>query len=156
MWARSISVLGLAPGACALPPPHPVRSAGGTGARLSVCSSATLVRAGVVAERVELLLEALEVAEVAVDRREPDVRDLIERAQPRQHALADIARRDLGHPELGDLALDLERQRADLVARHRALGDRGDCRPCSILARSNGSRRPSFLITSGIDSSIRS
>jgi hypothetical protein len=29
-------------------------------------------------------------------------------------------------------------------------------RPCSIFARSNGSRRPSFLITSGIDSSIRS
>src|SRR5690349_14561487 len=70
-----------------------------------------LVAAGVLAaQRVDFLREALDVAEVAIDRRESHVRDLIDRAQLRQHLLADLARRNLTEPELADLPLDLERQ----------------------------------------------
>src|SRR5574338_357751 len=84
------------------------------------------MRPGVLAaQRIELLREPVEVAEVAVDRREADVGHLIERAQLWQHALADLARRDLRQAELADLALDLERQRRHLIARHRPLRDRG-------------------------------
>jgi len=42
--------------------------------------------------------DIVEVAEITIDRREPHVRDLIERAQLRQHPLADEPRCDLRHP----------------------------------------------------------
>jgi len=63
-----------------------------------------VVPAGVLAaDRGELLLEALEIREVAIDRREPHVGDLVERLELGQHALADIARLDLRQAELADL-----------------------------------------------------
>src|SRR5687767_3512271 len=85
-----------------------------------------IVTAGVfAAESVELFFEVLEVAEVAIDGCEADVRDLIDSAQLGEHALADQARCDFADALLADLALDFESERGDLVARDRALRDRG-------------------------------
>src|SRR2546423_14780933 len=86
------------------------------------------------AQRVDFLREAVDVLERAVDRRETDVRDLIERLELGQHALADVARYNLRDAELADLALDVERERRHLIARYRPLRERRDQAVLDLVA----------------------
>src|SRR5215207_10424765 len=112
MWTRSssrCSALGLPTSACAFDARLVSRRRLGFVDRAEL---AHLVTAGVLtAQRVECLLETFEVAEVAIDRREADVCDLVEHAQLVEHALADVTRCDLADALLADFTLDLERDR---------------------------------------------
>src|SRR6478672_173055 len=76
-------------------------------------------------ERFELVLELLDVLEIAIDRGEPHVGDQVEVAQDPQRLLADRRRLDLVADPVSELGLDPHRRLLDLGERHGSL----DARP---------------------------
>src|SRR6476469_8195573 len=72
-------------------------------------------------ERFELVLELLDVLEIAIDRGEPDVGDQVEIAQDPQPLLPECRRRGLVAGPVSELGLDQHRRPLDLGERHGAL-----------------------------------
>ena len=103
--------------------------------------------------RFELFDEVVDVFELAINRGKADKRDLVDRSQPIENLLPDIAGGDLAVEILIDVGFDVANKGLDLTFADGPLVT-GLFRPARIFSRSNGTRVPSFLITLRADSSI--
>jgi hypothetical protein len=107
-------------------------------------------------ELFELARELVDVAEVAVDRREAHVRHAVERARSLGSTRSPISRLSTSVTPSSEIS----RSTSSASACSRSTGTgrlvAAWRRPFSILLRSKGSRRPSALTTTGSASSMRS
>src|SRR5919197_3661563 len=88
----------------ALTRPYRLHERVGAGTRMDGTRSLGAARAQ---NLLDLPLDLLEIHELAVHGREPDVRDLVEVPQPLHHHLPDLLARDLHTPRPPQLGLDV-------------------------------------------------
>ena len=91
-------------------------------------------------------MSSFDVAERPVDRGEAHVGDVVDVAQRRHDGVADARRRDLLLARPPRASRSMRSTACSSTSTGTGRFEQAFLRPLRILARSNGSRRPSFLI----------